>query len=264
MRSVAVGDNAAVDNGMYLTRSSATLVMARPSGYSSGSGENSVAGGNGPRDAGRLGAAMAELVKALPRVTGSDAVMPMLPGLLPKKGLATETVHYAIGAAAYSGPLPVSAIDFSRDAEVVTGQYRVGRGAEATLSLIMSPTPAIAADSLQMVKALPDAALHAAVKQAGPLIEVVSGARVSADEAKKLLAQVHFGTKVTLDQPQGYTSEVAKAAKLLLGIGLMTAAMALAALVIAVFLGSGRLLIRRLRGKPDSAMNDDDFIRLDI
>ena len=67
-----------------------------------------------------------------------------------------------------------------------------------------------------------------------------------------------------MDQPQGYTSEVAKAAKLLLGIGYLTVFLAIAALVIAVFFGAGRVLVRKLRGKPASSVSDDEFITLKL
>jgi hypothetical protein len=34
--------------------------------------------------------------------------------------------------------------------------------------------------------------------------------------------------------------------------------------LLALFLGGGRVLIRRLRGKPASSLNDDDFISLKL
>jgi hypothetical protein len=69
---------------------------------------------------------------------------------------------------------------------------------------------------------------------------------------------------VTINHPEGYISEVSKAAKLLLGIAYMTGILAVAAVLLALFLGGGRLAFRRMRGLPDSSMNDDDFISLKL
>ena len=254
MQTEAVGDEAAASPGLFLVRSNAMLVMVRAAGL----------GGAAAQNATQLKTAMLSLVQGLPRVQGPEAVAPVLPGLMPVDGLQRETLHYAIGPASYNGPIPVSAIDFSRDAEAAAARYRLRSGAQPTLTLLMLPTPQIAGSALRAVEALPDASLHVATRRSGPLVGIVSGAGVSQRDAQQLLGQIRYVADVTLDQPQGYTSEVAKAAKLLLGIAYLTALLLIAAIVIAVFLGSGRVLVRRLRGKPDSSMNDDEFITLKL
>ncbi len=254
MRPEPVGENAAANPSVFLARRDASLVVVSGAGVGEGA----------PGDATRLEAAMPGLLQSLPRLGGPEAVAPSLPGLMPTAGLENETLHYAIGPASYNGPLPVSSIDFKRDAEVATALYRLHSGGTATLTLLMLPTPQIAGAALRTVAALPDGAMHVATRRTGPLVGIVSGAGVSKAEADRLLGQIRYVSDLTLDQPQGYTSEVAKAAKLLVGIAWLTALLALAALVVAVFLGVGRVLVRRLRGKPDSSLNDDDFISLKL
>ncbi len=252
MRTQKIGDEAASSGTSFIVRAGAMLVRVVPANNLS------------RQDANGLLAGMQALVLSLPRVGGPDAMAPVLPGLLPAPGLARQTIHYAIGPAGYNGPLPARVIDFSRDAEAVTAQYRLIHGGTAALTLLMLPTPQIAGAQLRAVGALPDAALHVATHRTGPLVEVVSGNGVSQKDAQTLLSEVRYVSDVTIDQPQGYTSEVAKAAKLLLNIAILTGMLAIAAVSIALFLGFGRVWIRRLRGKPASSVLDDEFIRLKI
>ncbi len=250
MHPETLGDNAAANANLFLVQRNAALVTVRKTGTAG--------------DATQLRSAVEALVQALPKVGGPEAALPTLPGLLPADGLQKQTLHYAIGPAGYSGPIPVSAIDFSRDAEAATASYRLRSGKTGTLTLIMLPTPQIAGAELRAITALSDPSLHMGTRRSGPLVGVVSGAGVSQADAQRLLNEIHYVADLTLDQPQGYTSEVAKAAKLLLGIGYLTLFLAIAAVVIAVFLGGGRVMIRRMRGKPDSSLNDDDFITLKL
>ncbi len=250
MRAEAAGDHAAADPGLFLAQRSNALVL--------------VHGGGASGDATRLGPAVQALLASLPVAGGPDAVLPSLPGLMPAEGLDKGTLRYAIGAAGYRGPLPAQAIDWSRDAEAATAEYRLGGGASATLTLLMLPTPQIAGASVHAITGLADASLHVATRRTGPLVGVVSGAGVSQASAERLLGQIHYVSDLTLNQPQGYVSEVAKTAKLLLGIGYMVGILAVAALFLGLFLGGGRVLVRRLRGKPASSMHDEDFISLKL
>ena len=253
MEPEPVGDNAAADNNTFLARSTATLVIVHASGL-----------GATTQDARRLTFAMIGLVQGLPLLQGPDAVAPALPGLLPKDGLDAASMHYAIGPAGYNGPLPVTALAFDRSAEIATAHYRLHSGGTAVLTLEMLPTPQIAGAAQRAVQGLPDQTLHVDTLRTGPLLGIVSGSGVSPADAHRLLNQIHYVADLTLDQPEGYTSEVAKAAKLLLGIAYLTGILAAAAVLLAVFLGGGRVLIRRMRGKPDSSLNDDDFISLKL
>ncbi len=249
----ATGVDAAASPSLFLARFSASLVMVRP------------LASTGPRaDASKLSGPVAALISTLPRVHGPENIPPSLPGLLPAKNLDAATLHYAIGRAAYNGPIPANVVDFARDAEAVTAAYHLPGGKSAVMTLLMLPTPQIATAQDQAIHALPDGSLHVATRHLGPLLGVVSGAGVSAAEADDLLKQIHYRTDVTLDQPQGYISEVVKAARLLTGIAELTIALAIAAVVLAISFGGGRALLRRLQGKPASTMYDQEFISLKI
>ena len=260
MEPAAVGENAAASASLFLMRSRATLVLARAAGL----GVAAAGQPSADQDARKLKFAMLGLLEGLPALEGPDAVAPSLPGLLPDEGLQANSIHYAVGPASYNGPLPVSSIDFGRSAEVATARYRFRSGSFGVLTLEMLPTPQIAGAALRGVQALPDGTLHAGTLRTGPLVAIVSGAGVSAADAQRLLNQIHYVADLTMDQPQGYTSEVAKAAKLLLGIAYLTGILAAAALLLALFLGGGRVLLRRLQGKPDSSLHDEEFISLHL
>ncbi len=249
MVSEEVGDNAAADEGTFLARSAATLVIVH---------------GSASEDARKLKASMVGLLGGLPLLQGPDAVAPALPGLMPSDGLDAASLRYALGPAGYNGPLPVTVLAFDRSAEVATARYRLHGGETATLTLEMLPTPQIAGAAQRAVQALPDATLHVDTLRTGPLLGILSGPGISQADAHRLLNRIHYVADLTLDQPQGYTSEVAKAAKLLLGIAYLTGILAAAAILLALFLGGGRVLLRRMQGKPDSSLNDDDFISLKL
>lgn len=256
MQVEQAGDTAAADATTFLVQRDADLLMVQAGDANS----SSPAG-----DATHLRQAIESLLVGLPKMQGPEAVLPALPRLLPSQNLISTTMHYAIGPASYNGAVPVGAIDFSRDAEVATAQYRFASGATGLLTLIMLPTPQIAHAQEQAIAKLPDAAVHVAARRIGPLLGIVSGAGVTAADAQALLAAIEYKPEVTLDEetPQGPT-EIAKTAQLLLGIAYLTGLLAIASLVIAIFLGAGRVALRRLRGKPDSSMNDDDFISLKL
>ena len=60
------------------------------------------------------------------------------------------------------------------------------------------------------------------------------------------------------------SNEVKKAAKMLVGIAYLTAILGAAALLLGTFLGGGRALWRIMRGKPASAVYEEDFISLNL
>ncbi len=245
-----IGQNSVATNAVLLVQQNDILLIGRRV--------------TGMDPIGQARASAQELLLNLPKASGPEGVLPTLPGLLPGDGLQKQTVHYAIGPAAYNGPLPASLIPFNKDAEVATAAYRLRSGKQAVLTLIMVPTPQIAGSTLKTAMALADPALHVAARRIGPLVGIVSGEGIAQADAQRLVNEITYVADVTLDQPQGYTSEVAKAAKLLLGIGYLTVFLAIAALVIAVFFGAGRVLVRKLRGKPASSVSDDEFITLKL
>ena len=219
--------------------------------------------------------ALKVLAAKLPPVGGSDAVAPSLPQYLPSSGIETASVRYAIGPIAYvrgGGVLPAALIDFSRDAEAVTAQYPNGAG-KGTLTILEYPTPQMAIDRAEAIDAMLKGPLPAtlqqgnpaafAVKRSGPLVAVTSG-DMSLEQARHLLDQVKYQVDVTWNQGGNPKDEVRNAAQMLIGIAYLTAILAACALLLGFFLGGGRAVWRIVRGKPASAVYEEDFIRLNL
>jgi hypothetical protein len=201
-------------------------------------------------------AAMQELAASLPKAYGAAGVPPSLPHYLPAAGIDPQTVRYAIGPAAYakmSGALPANQIDFSQDAEAITARY-----GQETLTLVMYPTPQIAGAHLKAIEA---AGLTA--KRSGPLVAAVSG-NAPAQSAKQLLDSVQYNDYVTINHPEGYVSETMKLYRLLTGITVLVVILVGAAILLGLFLGGGRALLRKLQGKPVSTVSEEEFISLHL
>lgn len=200
------------------------------------------------------------LATKLPQAEGPRSVPPSLPRYLPTAGLDDSTIRYAIGPIAYKqmgGVLPPGDIGFSEDAEAVTARYA---SYNATLTLIVYPTPQMAAAHLKTIDTLAKSS-GLATKRAGPLLAIVSG---NDAKAKPLLDRIHFHDVVTINRPEGYVSEAAKLAQLLLSIATLTGLLIVASLLVAFFLGGGRALVRLARGKPASSVADEEFISLHL
>jgi len=230
---------------------------------------------------GMSAAELRELAGSLPKAEGGANVPPPLPGYLPQAALDPQSTRYALGPIGYlrgGGVLPPSLVDFSKGAEVITAQYAEGSNT-GYLTLVDYPTPQLAAERLKAVAAFlaagntPSAEWSSQLTQSaptalqsrrsGPLVAVTSGA-FSQDGARKVLSDIHYSADVTWNHPQGYVSEVSKTAKLLLGIAGLSTFLAGVALLLGIFLGGGRALYRRLRGKPASTLADADFISLHL
>jgi hypothetical protein len=223
-----------------------------------------------------------ELAKDLPQPPSSANVAPPLPGYLPRQGLETGLTHYSLGPEAYArsgGVLPVALVDFaSSSAEAVTANYS-NRDGSGQLTLLIYPTPQLAAARLRDI----DAFLKAGNKQAawpqalaesspgslltrrsGPIVALASGS-LPAATAHKLLNQINYQADIVWNNPSGYVSEGSKVARLILGIFALTGILGGAAILLGLFLGGGRALYRILRGKPASAFQEEtEFIRLNL
>jgi hypothetical protein len=199
-------------------------------------------------------------------VGGAAGIPPSLPRYLPPAQLDTTSVRYAIGPAAWArmgSQIPMSAIDFSQDTEVVTAQYGAQYEPQAsrnTLTLLLYPTPQIAGAHLKALDTLAKSNGFA-TKRAGPLVAIVSG---DSRRAKQLLGAVRFSDYVTINHPEGYVPEGAKLYRLLVGITMLVVVLVSAALLLGLFLGGGRALIRILRGKPVSTVTEEEFISLHL
>jgi hypothetical protein len=226
-------------------------------------------------------AQLRELASDLPKTGGPSAVPPPLPKYLPGESLNPGSVHYAVGPVAYArggGVLPPSAIDFDREAEAVTANYSTQNG-DGTLTILMYPTPQMAIHQQQAIETLlkagntPQAAwpqplaesanISLLVRRSGPLVAITSGS-FSVDEAHKLLNAINYKADITWNHPEGYISEASKTARLLLGIAYLTGILGGAAIFLGLFFGGGRAIVRRLRGKSVSTLNEEEFISLKL
>lgn len=240
---------------------------------------------------GMSGAELRELAKDLPMPSGPAKVPPPLPGYLPLDALEGQTTHYALGDSGYTrsgGVLPPALVDFNRGAEALTAQYQQRNG-DGTLTLLIYPTPQLAADRERAIAAFfsagngstgnksanntPPAAwpqpladsnpAALSVRRSGPIVVVTSGAFTAAD-AHKLASRVNYQAEVTWNHPQGYMSEAAKAGRMLMGIATLICILCGGTLLLGIFLGGARVFYRRMRGKPATSMEEMEFISLNL
>lgn len=247
---------------------------------------NTVVDANFSRIGPMSGSELRELASHLPVPDGSRALAPPILSNLPKESLDGQTTHYALGPASYAGSggvLPPDLVGFDRGAEAVTATYSL-RSNSATLTIIDYPTPQMAAAQEPKIRAYIKAGspkpgnpaqppwpkplqdsdqASLEVRRSGPLVAIVSGDAIP-EESHKLLDKVHYEADITSLPPPPTDSEVAKTAKLLIGIAGLVIIGVSAALLLGFFLGGGRALYRVARGKPVSSVYEEEFIRLDL
>lgn len=211
-------------------------------------------------------AMLKELETHLPKVGGPKGLPPLLPTYLPAKGLKTETIKYALGPVGYQatgGVLPAEMIGFDKAAEVVTAKYE-GKG---TLTMLLYPTPQIAGAHGRQIEAEMNREGSAAgtvkLRREGPLVLLTTGAWGAA-EAQRLVEGIHLRSEVTWNRPvpPEFHAEIRKTVSLLTSILVFCGLGALAAVILALFLGGGRAAIRVLQGKP--AATEPEFLRIDL
>lgn len=215
-------------------------------------------------------AEMRELAADLPRPDPSVAHLPDLPRWLPQPAFIEHSVKYAVGPESYrsiAAPFPVSSIDFSKSAEVLTAQYKSDAGA-AKLMLISYPTPQIAGAQLRSLEQ-DRASLKSTgagdfqLKRSGPLVAVVTG-DASSSEAKSLLASVNYEAEVTYNEPTFLTKRD-NIGNLIVGIFSLIGVILAFALVIGIAFGGVRIVLKKLY--PDRFFDrpeDADVITLNL
>jgi len=211
-------------------------------------------------------AMLTELAVHLPKIGGPKGLAPLLPTYLPAKGLKTETVKYALGPVSYQamgGVLPGEIVGFDKAAETVTANYE----GEGTLTLLLYPTPQIAAIHGRLIEAEMNRHKEGAgtvmLRREGPLVLLTTGAWKAAI-AKAMVEGIHLRNEVTWNKqmPLEFHSEVQKTYSLLSSIAIFCSLGALAAVVLGLFFGGGRAAIRVLQGKP--AASEPEFLRIDL
>jgi hypothetical protein len=250
MRPEKVGDDALSNGDELLLRSGANVVVGRFK-----------------LDHAAMIALTRELIEHLPKVSGSAGIAPMLPTLLPAEGIDTDSLRYALGPVGYramGGVLPAQVVGFDKSAETVTARTKGG----GVLTLLLYPTPQIAGDHERAIEALakqPGTTLAGTVKlrREGTLLVLTTGAWTAA-EAQKMVDGIHLRIEVTWDKPVplDFDTELHKTFSLLESIVIFCAISALAMLVLGVFFGGGRALVRVMQGKP--AASEPEFLRIDL
>jgi hypothetical protein len=213
--------------------------------------------------------ALKELAKVLPKVTGSRGVAPLLPSFVLEERLAPSGMRYALGPETYAaegGVLPANSLGWDKSAEAVTANYDERHGRE-TVTLLIYPTPQIAQAFEKRlstgVTGLGPSFANAKVRREQELVMLASGA-LPGNEAQAMLANVHMKQEVAVDRymPPVFHAEVQKTFSLLTNIAILSGVLMGAAVLLGLFLGGGRALIRVLQGKPASA--EPEFLSLHL
>lgn len=225
-------------------------------------------------------AELRELAGQIPTPTGNRALPPPILGDLPTASLDGQTTHYALGPAGYAGSggvLPPDLVGFDRGAETLTANYALPSNS-ATLTIIDYPTPQMAAAQEAKIRAYLQAGSHAQppfpkplqdsdqasleVRRSGPLVAVVSGDAIP-NESHRLLDSVNYEATLA-NIPLPGESQAELTSRFLIGITLLIVIGAGSAILLGIFFGGGRALIRVARGKPISSVFDEEFIHLDL
>ena len=206
----------------------------------------------------------------LPKIGGPRGLAPLLPTLLPVRGLDRESARYVLGPASYAavgGTMPAAVLGFAKAAEVATARYPGGTGGrQGVLTLLLYPTPEIAGDRgramEQALYAAGERAGTAKLRREGPLVILATGFAPGA--AAALADGVHLRSEVTWNKQMTpeFHAEVRKTASLLVSIAVFCGVFGTAAILLGLFLGVGRAWIRVLLGKP--AASEPEFLRLGL
>jgi hypothetical protein len=212
---------------------------------------------------------LAALTATLPKVSGPPGIDPLLPTLVPAKGIDAESVKYALGPVGYAamgGVLPAQVVGFDRSAEAVTAKSKSG----GTLTMLLYPTPQIAGEDGRTIEtemnqrvAAGNSAGTVKLRREGPLVVMTSGTW-SASDAQKMVDGIHLHSEVSFDKPMPleFHAEVQKTYSLLESVVIFCAFSAVAMVVLALFFGGGRAAIRVMQGKP--AATEPEFLHIDL
>jgi hypothetical protein len=205
---------------------------------------------------------LAGVASALPRVSGPRSQAPLLPTFFPAKGLVVGSLRYALGPASYSamgGTLDAAKLGWEKSAEAAIADYSDRRGRE-TVTLLLYPTPQIAGDHLRALEAQ---AGGMKTRREGELVIVAVGT-FSADDAQNMIENIHLHNQLSFDKPMPleFHAELQKTFSLLQSIAILSGAGMLIAVVVGVFLGGGRAMVRKMQGKD--AATDAEFLSLHL
>jgi hypothetical protein len=218
---------------------------------------------------GMSAAELRELADSLPKIPGTEAKLPDLPGYLPKESYVANTAKYIVGPSALEkidAPLTAEFVDFSKGAEVVLGDYSVSNNA-GKLMLIGYPTAQIAAGELARIETAEQThqlqEVPLAKRRTGRII-VMASRGLGADAAKSLVAAVNYDTDVTWNQ-NTYHNPRDNVGRVVLGAILLAAViMGLLLASSAAFVGFRLTVKRLLPGKVFDRPEQVELIALNL
>lgn len=209
------------------------------------------------------------LAAVMPKAVGSQGLQPLLPALLPVRGLVAGSARYAMGPQSYmagGGVLPAAGLGWDKEAEAVTAKYSDHRGAE-TLTLLLYPTPTIAGPHLRategLLQGLGPSFRNAKTRREGQLVIVANGT-FSPEAAQALVENTHIHQFASTDKamPTPEIVETRKTFGLFANIILFSGLLGAGAIGVGLFLGGGRALLRILQGKPPAS--ETEFLSLHL
>ncbi len=213
--------------------------------------------------------ALKAMAATMPIAEGSQALQPLLPTLFPGRGLNAFSLRYALGPASYmaqGGVLPAAGLGWNQSLEAATAKYNDRRGAE-TLTLLLYPTPTIAGAHLRsvqgMLSGLGASFRDAKTRREGSLVILAEGS-FSAAAAQALVENTHLRQILSTDKamPTPDVIETRRTFGLFANIIVFSMVLGGAAILLGIFLGGGRALVRILQGKP--AATEAEFLSLHL
>lgn len=242
-----IGSATAIGNGGVLFEAGTSLALAYPATVADVS-------------------ELSKLASALPKIGGPRAQPPLLPTFFSAKGLTQGSLRYALGPVSYAamgGTFAARQLGWEKSAEAAIADYADKRGKE-TLTLLLYPTPQIAGEHMRAIEER-EAQMGNAVKarREGELVAIATGT-FSADDAQNMIENIHLRSELSFDKamPLNFEHEIQKTYSLLASIAIFCALGTLASVTLAVFLGGGRALVRKMQGKDAAA--DVEFLSLHL
>ena len=211
-------------------------------------------------------AGLRPLLALMPKTSGNTGAVPVLPTLVPSKGLVGGSLRYALGAVSYAaegGVLPAASLNWKMEPEAVTAKYDDERGNE-TLTVLMYPTPTLAKEEAKTIQGeVPELKSgKARLRQEGSLVMLAEGS-FTGDAAQQMVTGIHL-SQMTFDQDAHPPFKVvaAQTFTLLENITILSCVLGAGAVLLGLFLGFGRAWFRVLRGKP--AAVEVEFLSLHL
>jgi hypothetical protein len=171
-----------------------------------------------------------------------QAPLPALAGFLPQDGLIPNSERYVVGPVSlqrFEPRIAPSIAAFHLSAEAQLAKYKSAKG-PMTLVVFEYPTPNIARERYQEFQNIPGAV----AKRTGPLVGVMIQPS-DADAAERVLGQLRYGAKLTLNEKVP-KDEAKGLAKLILNIFMVSGLLIGLSVLVGVAFGGSRALLRKL------------------